>query len=276
MLPAFLLVALSLAGLPYYLLGVTERVRHPWHAWLRPSGTIGQGLGIAALVMFLFLWLYPLRKRYRSWAVTGSVPAWLDWHIAAGLIAPLAGAVHASWRFSGLIGLGYGAMVVVAASGVVGRYLYSRIPRRQDGLALTLDDVAQERGRLLDQISRRSGLDAPALQDLLAVETPAAARGGIVSTLRRLVADDFSRRAAARRLARALRADAGADRAAIRRTVRLARREMALGQQLRMLEATARLFRLWHAAHKPVAVTALVAVLIHVGVVVAVGATWFW
>jgi hypothetical protein len=50
---------------------------------------------------------------------------------------------------------------------------------------------------------------------------------------------------------------------------------MALGQQARMLEATQQVFRFWHAAHKPVAFTALIAVLIHVVVVVAMGATWF-
>jgi hypothetical protein len=31
----------------------------------------------------------------------------------------------------------------------------------------------------------------------------------------------------------------------------------------------------WHAAHRPVAITAFIAVTIHVVVVVAVGATWF-
>jgi hypothetical protein len=43
-----------------------------------------------------------------------------------------------------------------------------------------------------------------------------------------------------------------------------------------MLEATQRVFRLWHVAHRPVALTALLAVLVHVAVVVALGATWLW
>ena len=58
--------------------------------------------------------------------------------------------------------------------------------------------------------------------------------------------------------------------------MRLARREMALTQQARLLEGTQRVFRLWHVAHRPVAIGALIAVLVHVGVVVAVGATWLW
>ena len=51
---------------------------------------------------------------------------------------------------------------------------------------------------------------------------------------------------------------------------------MALVQQSRMLEATQNILRFWHVAHRPLAVTALVAVLIHVVVVVSLGATWFW
>jgi hypothetical protein len=43
-----------------------------------------------------------------------------------------------------------------------------------------------------------------------------------------------------------------------------------------MLAATHRVFRFWHVAHRPVAVTALVAVVVHVVVVVAFGATWLW
>jgi hypothetical protein len=49
---------------------------------------------------------------------------------------------------------------------------------------------------------------------------------------------------------------------------------MSLTQQTRMLDATHRVFRYWHVAHRPFAITALVAVVIHVAVVVAVGATW--
>jgi hypothetical protein len=51
---------------------------------------------------------------------------------------------------------------------------------------------------------------------------------------------------------------------------------MALTQQARMLDATQRVFRLWHIAHRPFAFAALVAVFVHVGVVVAMGMTWFW
>ena len=64
-------------------------------------------------------------------------------------------------------------------------------------------------------------------------------------------------------------------RAALDEAVRLASREMSLTQQSRMLDATHRVFRFWHVAHRPFAITALLAVAIHVAVVFAVGAVGF-
>jgi len=105
---------LMLAGRAYYQAGIAVRVRSPWHAWLKPSGTIGQSLGLLALALFLFLWLYPLRKKLgRRAERLGRVPLWLDVHIVAGLLVPLVAAVHAGWRFNGLIGLGYLSLFVV-------------------------------------------------------------------------------------------------------------------------------------------------------------------
>ncbi len=60
------LVGVGLAGLPYYGLPLAERLRHPMHEWLRPSGLVGQSAGFLAFALFLFLWLYPIRKRFRQ------------------------------------------------------------------------------------------------------------------------------------------------------------------------------------------------------------------
>jgi len=65
------------------------------------------------------------------------------------------------------------------------------------------------------------------------------------------------------------------DAAMLKEVLRLANRELALVQQSRMLGATQNILRFWHVAHRPLAITALVAVVIHVVVVVSLGATWF-
>jgi hypothetical protein len=95
-----------------------------------------------------------------------------------------------------------------------------------------------------------------------------------------MVADDLARRRAARALRRRFQAAAprrrAQDKEDLREALHLANREIALTQQVRMLDATHNLFRFWHVAHRPVAVAALAAVVIHVAVVVSLGATWLW
>jgi len=271
------LLGICAFGFPYYTLPLAERVRHPLHQWLRPSGYIGQSAGLLALAIFLLLWLYPVRKKFRSLAFTGTIARWLDVHVHVALALPLLVAVHAAWRFGGVIGLGFWSMFVVWLSGIVGRYIYVRVPRGKAGVELSLEEIATERKALLEQVAAQTGLEPAVVERTLAADPVSASRLGVVRTLGRLVADDIERRRAVRQLSRLCRERGrSVSRPALTRALKLARREMALTQHARMLDATHDLLRYWHVAHRPVAVAALVAVLVHVGVVVAVGATWLW
>ena len=275
-----LLGAICLGGWPYYALPIAERVRSPLHAWLKPSGYIGQSAGLLALAIFIFLWLYPVRKKFRWLAFTGAIARWLDVHVLAALGLPLLVAIHAAWRFTGLIGLGFWSMMVVWVSGLAGRYIYARIPRSKLGVELTIEEIVARRKDLLGEIARSSGLEPALVETTLAAGQAPVARRGLWSTLWRMVADDVARRRAARRLRRLWETRGPHrrknDRQMLRAMLRLARREMALAQQARMLDATHDVFRYWHVLHRPVAIAALIAVLIHVAVVVALGATWLW
>lgn len=274
-----LLSAIAIAGAPYYLLPAAARVRDPLHPWLRPSGYVGQTAGLLGFAIFVFLWLYPLRKRYRALAWTGAVGRWLDVHVVTALGLPLLVAIHAAWKFEGLIGLGYAAMLVVCLSGIVGRYLYTRIPRSRSGVELTREEVAAARRALVTQIAAATGLAPDEVTATLDAAAGTEVRG-VGRAIVRMVADDFLRWRTTRRLRRewgtGARGRRPLDRATLRRVAALVNDEIALAQQARLLEATQAAFRYWHVAHRPFAVTALVAVTVHIVVVVAMGATWFW
>lgn len=270
----FPLLLAAAAGASYYALPLGERLRNPWHAWLGPTGYVGQSAGLLAFALFAFLWLYPVRKRLSSATFLGPIPRWLDAHIVAGVLMPLAGAVHAGFRFEGLIGLGYFSMLVVACSGVVGRYLYVRIPRGRAGLELTREQVSAERREILGTLVESTGLDPRELLELLR-PVDVAPGDGVVRALSRMVRDDLDRRRAVRRLEAGMRtARRKYDAREVRKVTRLARREMALGQQIRILDVTNRVFRLWHAFHMPFAIMAFLAVAVHVAVAVLFGDTW--
>lgn len=272
-------LAVTAWGWSYYAAPLGARLRHPLHALLKPSGAVGLALGIAAFAFFLFLWLYPLRKKVRWLAWTGAVGNWMRVHIVMGLTVPVLAAVHAGWRFEGLIGLGYLSMFVVALSGLVGRYLYVHIPRSRDGLELSMEDVAGERRALVTNIAAATGMVPAEVERRLAADTRPYEGLDPVRTLVRMVRDDLRRA----RTMRELRAELSRPRAGraplegrdLAGAMRLARRELALAQQVRMLEATRRVFGYWHVAHRPFAITALLAVVIHVVVALTIGGVGF-
>lgn len=268
-------LGVCLRGFAYYSSPLAERLRNPLHAWLKPGGPVGLAFGLAGFAMFVFMWLYPLRKKIRWLAWTGKLGSWLRIHILAGLWIPLVVAVHAAWRFEGVIGLGYWSMLIVTLSGVIGRYLYVRIPHSTGGIELSMDEVATERATLISRIASALGVETSEVEQMLAIETAPDKKLGWFQTLLKLQRDDRARSRAISRLRREwCHTGPGRrhlDPRTLRQVLKLARREMSLQQQAHMLEATRMVFGYWHVAHRPVAVTALVAVTVHVIVAVTIG-----
>ena len=273
------ITAVNLAGAPYFILTRGERVRSALHPWFKPSGYVGQSAGLLAFAMIIFIWLYPLRKKFRWLAFTGSLARWLDVHILAGFALPLLVALHASWRFDGLIGLGYAAILIVCASGLIGKYLYVRIPRSKAGLELDLDEIQNQRRSLVTRIAGTIGLPVDAVERDLAAALPGRREMGFFASLIALVSNDLARWRTGfrlrRRWSKLMQARPAFDKKVLSEAVALASRQISLSQQVRMLQATQRVFRFWHVAHRPFAITALVAVIIHVVVMIVLGVTWF-
>ncbi len=120
------------------------------------SSLIGHGIGIAGFILMLMTaTLYSLRK-LRTDARWGSTAAWLKFHMVTGLVGPYMVLLHTAMKFNGLAGLAMLLTVVVVVSGVVGRYLYTRVPRTAEGTAAAAGDADRElRGRL---VKRRKAL----------------------------------------------------------------------------------------------------------------------
>jgi len=71
---------------------------------------------------------YPLRKRLASLKIIGSVTGWFRLHMMLGVIGPALILLHANFKLGSLnSNVALFAMLIVAGSGLVGRYLYGRI-----------------------------------------------------------------------------------------------------------------------------------------------------
>jgi len=124
-----LIVILAVYGFNYYTLASADRPFSPKHTLLRPSGAVGLNLGFLGFGMFLVIFLYPLRKLWKWLSQIGLSRHWLDFHVLLGLAAPFVIAFHSSFKFGGFAGMAFWIMLAVSLSGVIGRYLYSQIPR---------------------------------------------------------------------------------------------------------------------------------------------------
>ena len=97
------------------------------------SSLVGHGIGIVGFVLMLMTaTLYSLRK-LRTDARWGSTASWLRFHMVTGLVGPYMVLLHTAMKFRGLAGLTMLLAVIVVASGLVGRYIYTAVPRTSDG-----------------------------------------------------------------------------------------------------------------------------------------------
>lgn len=121
-----------------------------------PEHGLGYALGIFGGTMMLVLLGYPLRKRARpATRAPGTVGFWFRLHMLLGLAGPLAILFHSrfSWRaLNSAVALG--TMIVVASSGLIGRFFYARVYRGYSDRKLELRALKLEMGELLTQLER--------------------------------------------------------------------------------------------------------------------------
>ena len=116
---------LTSVGIKYYLLPRNLRYKSPDHALLKPSGLWGHGVGILATLFMLLNFIYPLRKRLPMFKGKGSIVPWLRFHVFVGIMSPIVILFHTAFQWGNQLATStYFSVLVVVATGLVGRYLY--------------------------------------------------------------------------------------------------------------------------------------------------------
>lgn len=118
-------------------------------AWIVASGGLykagddfGYYLGLVGGLMMVSLLLYPVRKRSRLMNRLGSMQAWFRYHQAAGIVGPMLVLFHSTFRIGSMNGrVALYAMILVAGSGLIGRFLYRHIHKGMYGRHLTMRDA---------------------------------------------------------------------------------------------------------------------------------------
>ena len=115
----------------------------------------GYALGIIGGVMMLVLMLYPLRKHAKFMRNFGQVRYWFRLHMALGILGPIAVLYHANFGFGSInSNVALISMLVVASSGVVGRFVYSKIHYGLYGRKATFVELQSDLAEVKEKIAR--------------------------------------------------------------------------------------------------------------------------
>lgn len=136
--------------------------------YLSAENGLGYYLGIAGGVCMLVLLLYPLRKKLRSMKNFGLIKHWFRIHMALGIIGPTLILYHANFSFGSVnSNVAMISMLTVAFSGLIGRFIYTRIHYGLYGEKMTLAELKTGLEQTRTHISQQFN-SFPEIQTILA------------------------------------------------------------------------------------------------------------
>lgn len=243
----------------------------------KPNDDLSYWIAVAGGSMMLALFSYPLRKYVRFMQGLGKVKWWFWVHLLLGIGGPWLILVHSGFHIGSLnAGVALYSMVIVVASGVVGRFIHVRVNRGLNGERMSLVELRERAGMI--ENDARSKLDfSPEVEArLLAFEQhELRACPGWLTHLRQATVLPLQQYVAYLRCAAELRRrlrEMSAEQAWTpddlqrreRRALRLADRYLDAVVRVAQYSAYERLFALWHLAHLPFVYLLIISAVVHV------------
>ncbi len=213
--------------------------------------------------------LYSGRKRLRPMRGRGPMRTWLNLHIYLCLAGPFLVTLHTSGKLHGLGVYSFWSMMVVAASGIVGRWIYQQFPRTIKGELMSLEDIRSEQAERRARLSTDFKLAPAQLAAIDAVTERSVGRvragtGGGLKALPFLLLDDLARPFRMARLRRRLRRERHLARREARAIFDLIGRQVATARKVAFLDTFRSLFGYWHVVHLVFFAAMLVLLVLHV------------
>ncbi len=248
--------------------------------FLTAENGIGYMLGVVSVVCILLLLLYPLRKRVRIFKFLGPLSMWFRNHMVLGVTAPIAALYHCNFQLGSLNSrIALFSALLVAGSGLIGRFIYSKIHHGLYGRKANLKELLA-RVKLTAPCDGKLGIFVPELMKRITqfdreVLVPPK---GIIDSIKLPFFLAVKTRLQYFRLERFTRQSLvfEAKRSHLvakqrkqfeRATLQYVRTHLQHVRRVAEFNAYDRLFALWHKVHLPFFVVLLVSVIVHVFVV---------
>ncbi len=245
--------------------------------WYTPGDDIGYYTGLAGGVLMLLLLLYPLRKYVKAFRNWGAVKYWFAVHMVMGIGGPVLVLAHSTFHMrSTNAAVALICMLVVAGSGIIGRFLYVKVHRGLYGEKLSLQELQsvagfenrEVRSRLffVPEVERRiRDFEAYAmpeyrsfLRDVRRFLWIGVRRMIVYGRCRAQIVDVLGQRARARHW------DQAKLRRRVRRSCKLVNEYLGTAQRVSQFTVYDNLLKLWHVAHVPLVYLLVLSGIAHV------------
>ncbi|MEK9137938.1 MAG: hypothetical protein AAB393_12505, partial [Bacteroidota bacterium] len=181
---------------------------------------------------------------------------------------------HTTFKAGGVAAISLWTMLSVASSGIIGRFLYSQIPKNLQGNELTATQITRELDRLRAQLSSSSlgeRITKTIYESFEALPKPQGI-GDAVRMFIKLVAV----RRHIRQLVHGIIASKIHTRQAAHELQSTAMAFASLIQKSLVLNQAGKLFYYWHAVHIPFTIIMFITLAAHVIVTVVLGYKWMF
>jgi hypothetical protein len=262
-------------------LALTVLIYLAWQVSRLPQFAVGTDLsywvGLTGALMMLMLFSYPLRKHFRVFHRWGKVKWWFLFHMTMGVMGPVLILVHSTFKIGSMnAGVALISMLIVAGSGVVGRFIRVRVHRGLHGERTTLRELQARAG--MDKKEARSRLSfAPEVEALMQEfeQRELQAEPTAVNSLRQVCVLPVQKwitynecakslREPLERIGRHRRWDARDIAERERLALKLVRRYLDGVVRIAQFSAYERVFALWHVAHVPFVYLLVASTLVHI------------
>lgn len=242
-------------------------------SYLEAESGLGYALGIIGGSLMLLLLLYPLRKRLRVMDRFLSIKFWFRVHMLFGLLGPIAILYHASFSIGSLNStIALFCMLLVASSGLIGRYLYVKIHHGLYGARTLISEyqiMAEKKREILIRVLPHGEKIIGELEALEKISTTQA--HGLIHSLRLQKMTKNETKRISKLVRSILRHEYKKGNRISRKAANVIRHSIEeyfsavkRGADLRVNE---RLFSWWHILHFPLFIMMLLTGIVHVAVV---------
>lgn len=244
-----------------------------------PEDGLGYYFGIIGGSMMLLLMVYTFRKKFRFMRNWGPIRYWFSSHMMMGVVGPTLILFHANFSMGSTnSSLAMLSMLIVAGSGLVGRYFYKKIHYGLYGRHASLNELKEMVKLNKGRIGKNLKLRAKSVNRLSRFEKMSLNDAGILLSVLRLPFVTMLSHLVYWSVARELnlllkryKAKNAIDKSTYRKSRKMARQQLKVYlssiSQLSGFTAYVKLFSIWHHLHLPLFIILILTGIVHVIVV---------